>query len=160
MKLGQFMQEELYPVLRKIKYRKAAGLDEIPPKVWKTWEFDDILPRQCNVVYNQNTIVRWTKGYILPFPEKVDLGIAKHYRGITLTSTAAKIYNALTRNRIEPEIEKIPRKNQNGFLRNRSMTSHISTTRRILEGIRAKNLNATILYVDFSKALTPYTEGR
>ena len=36
IKLGPFPQEELDSVLRKIKNRKAAGLDEIPPEVWKT----------------------------------------------------------------------------------------------------------------------------
>ena len=36
IKLGPFTQEELDSVLRKIKKRKAAGLDEIPPEVWKT----------------------------------------------------------------------------------------------------------------------------
>ena len=32
IKLGQFMQEELDIVQGKIKNRKAAGLDEIPPE--------------------------------------------------------------------------------------------------------------------------------
>ena len=45
LKLGPFTQEELDSVLRKIKNRKAAGLDEIPPEVWKTRQFDDILLR-------------------------------------------------------------------------------------------------------------------
>ena len=36
IKLGPFTQEELDSVLRKIKNRKAPGLDEIPPEVWKT----------------------------------------------------------------------------------------------------------------------------
>ena len=45
IKLGPFTQEELDSVLRKIKNRKAAGLDEIPPEVWKTRQFDDILQR-------------------------------------------------------------------------------------------------------------------
>ena len=103
IKLGPFTQEELDSVLRKIKNRKAAGLDEIPPEVWKTRQFDDILLRHCNAVYNQNPIDRWMKGCILPFPKKGDLGLAKNYRGITLTSIAAKIYNALQRNRIEPQ---------------------------------------------------------
>ena len=40
------------------------------------------------------------------FPKKGDLGLAKNYRGTTLTSIAAKIYNALQRNCIEPKIEK------------------------------------------------------
>ncbi len=35
------------------------------------------------------------QGYILPFPKKGDLGLAKNYWGITLTFIAAKIYNAL-----------------------------------------------------------------
>ena len=138
-----------YSALRKIKNRKAAGLDEIPPEVWKTRQFDDILLRHCNAVYNQNPIDRWMKGCILPFPKKGDLGLAKNYRGITLTSIAAKIYNALLRNRIEPKIDNILRKNQNGFRRNRSTTSQILTIRRILEGVRAKNLQATLIFVDF-----------
>ena len=50
------MQEELDLVLRKIENRKAAVLDEIPPEVWKTREFNNILLRYCNTVYNQNTI--------------------------------------------------------------------------------------------------------
>ena len=58
IKLGPFTQEELDSVLRKIKNRKAAGLDEIPPEVWKTRQFDNILLRHCNAVYNQNPIDR------------------------------------------------------------------------------------------------------
>ena len=58
IKLRPFTQEELDSVLRKIKNRKATGLDEIPPEVWKTRLFDDILLRHCNAVYNQNPIDR------------------------------------------------------------------------------------------------------
>ena len=160
IKLGPFTQEELDSVLRKIRNRKAAGLDEIPPEVWKTRQFDDILLRHCNAVYNQNPIDRWMKGCILPFPKKGDLGLAKNYRGITLTSIAAKIYNALLRNRIEPKIDNILRKNRNGFRRNRSTTSQILTIRRILEGVRAKNLQVTLIFVDFTKAFDSIHRGK
>ena len=128
--------------------------------MWKTRQFDDILLRQCNAVYSQNRIERWTKGCILPFPKKGDLGLAKNYRGITLTSIAAKIYNALLRNRIEPKMENILRKNQNVFRRNRSTTSQILTIRRILEGVQAKNLQATLLFVDFTKAFDSIHRGK
>ena len=157
IKLGPFTQEKVDSVLRKIKNRKAAGLDEIPPEVWKTRQFDDILLRHCNAVYNQNPIDRWMKGCIHPFPKKGDLGLAK---GITLTSIAAKIYNALLRNRIEPKIDNILRKKQNGFRRNRSTTSQILTIRRILEGVRAKNLQATLIFVDFTKAFDSIHRGK
>ena len=60
IKLGQFTQEKLDSVQQQQKKnnrnRKAAGLDEIPPEIWKTREFDGILLRHCNTVYNQNTI--------------------------------------------------------------------------------------------------------
>ena len=105
IKLGHFTQEELNSVLRKIKNRKAAGLDEMPPEIRKTRQFDDILLRHCNTVYNQNTIDRQRKGCIFPFPKKGDLGIAKNYRDISFISTAAKINNDLLRNLIEPKIE-------------------------------------------------------
>ena len=89
--------------------------------------------------------------------------ISKHLdikRGITLTSIAAKIYNALLRNRVEPKIDNILRKNQNGFRRNRSTTSQILTIHRILEGVQAKNLQATLLFVDFIKAFDSIHRGK
>ena len=95
-----------------------------------------------------------------PFPKKDDRGTAKNYRGITLTSIAAKIYNALQRNCIEPKIEKILMKNQNGFRKNRSTTSQIFTMRRILEGVRAKLLEATLLLIDFSKVFDSIQSGK
>ena len=70
IKLRPFTLEELHSVLRKIKNRKVAGLNEIPPEIWKTRKFDNILLRQCNAVYNQNPIDRWMKGCILSFPKK------------------------------------------------------------------------------------------
>ena len=50
--------------------------------------------------------------------------------------------------------------NQNGFRRNRSTTSQILIIRRILEGVWAKNLQATILFVDFAKAFDSIHRGK
>ena len=127
IKLGPIKLKELDSVLRKIKNRKVTGLEEIPPEVWKTRQFNDILLRHSNAVYNQNPMYN--------------------------TSIAAKIYNALLRNRIgNLKIDNIHRKNQKGFRRNRSKTSQIMTIGRILEGVQAKNLQARISFVDFTNA--------
>ena len=117
---------------------KAAALNEIPPEVWKTRQFDDILLWHCNEVYNQNPIDGGLKGCLRPLPKEGDLGLAKNYWDIALASIAAKIYNALLRNCTEPKIDNILSKNQNGFRRNRFTTSQILTIRRILEGVRPK----------------------
>ena len=50
------------------------------------------------------------------------------------------------------KIDNTLRKNQNGFRKNRFTTSQILIIRWILEGVRAKNLPATIQSVDFTKA--------
>ena len=85
--------------------------------MWKAREFHNILLWHCDTGYNQNTIDKWTKGCILLFRKMGDLGLAKNYWGITLTSIAAKIYNDLPRKRIEPKIENVLWKNQHGFQR-------------------------------------------
>ena len=61
-----------------------------------------------------------------------------------LTSTVAKINNALQLNCIEPEIEKILRKNQNGFQRKWSTTSQTLTIHWFI-GVCVKNLLATLI---------------
>ena len=53
-----------------------------------------------------------------------------------------------------------PHRTQNGFQRNRSMTSQILTICRILEGVWAKNLQATILFVNFTKAFDSIHRGK
>ena len=56
IKLREFTESELNIVLTKIKSRKAASLNKIPPEVWKTKKFDDRLYQFCNTLYKQNTI--------------------------------------------------------------------------------------------------------
>ena len=119
-KLGQFTHEEHDVVFRKINNSKALDLDVIPPEVWKTRKFYDILHQYYNAVHNQDKKGRFKKGFILLFYRTCDIEIAKNYRGINLTFKTAKIYNALFLYRIEPETEKIWGKTQNGFRRNRS----------------------------------------
>ena len=63
----------------------------------------------------------------------------------------AYLYQGKLHNCIEPKIEKIL-KNQNGFRTNRSTTSQILTIRQTLECVCTKNLEAIMLFVNFSKA--------
>ena len=84
------------------------------------------------------------KGCIRPFPKKDDLGLAKKYRGITLTSIAAEIYNAPLGNYIEPKIDNILRKKENGVRRR-----------------TPKKTNRRQYYLlTLRRPLIPFTEGR
>ena len=138
--------------MKKLKNKKAAGLDGLPVEVWKIGKFNDLMLHHSNEVYNGNVIQSWTEGCTLPCPKKGDLGQTNNYRGITLNSIAAKIYNALLLNRIQREMEKILRRNQNGFRKGHLTVGQILTVRRIIEGVKPTQIPATLLSVDFSKA--------
>ena len=89
----------------------------------------------------------------------VDLGFAKNYRGIKLTSISAKIYNALLRNRIEPKIDNILRtKMASGEIDPRPHKFWLSV--EFWKVYVQKNLHATVLFVDFTKAFDSIHRGK
>ena len=63
-------------------------------------------------------------------------------------------------NRIPPALDDKLRPNQNGFRPKRSTTAQILALRRIIEGIRSKNLKATLLFIDFKKAFDSVHRGK
>ena len=66
--------------------------------------------------------------------------IPSNYRGITLTATAAMVYNALLLGHIKREIEKVLRKNQNGVRRTSFTKSDILTIHRIIDAVHTENI--------------------
>ena len=63
-----------------------------------------------------------------------------NYRGISLNCVTAKVYNRMLLNRLRPYIEPILRNNQNGFRPGRSTLTQILALRRVIEGVKEKNL--------------------
>ena len=138
-------------MIKNLKNNKASGTDNIPAEVWKAGICNEQLLYICNRVYNQQLVDMWRQSCIVPLPNKSDLPLATNYRGISLTPIAAKIYHKLLLHRIRPVLENILRHNPNGFRENRSTAAQIFI-RRIIEGVKQKQLPAVIIFVDFSKA--------
>ena len=84
--------------------------------------------------------------------KKGNLSNTENFREIIQKPIAANIYNLLILNRIRPKIDRIIRKNQNGFRTNSSTNGQILIVRRIIDGVKANNLHAILLFIDFSKA--------
>ena len=160
IKTGNFEIEELKYALKSLPNNKASGLDNIPGEVWKSGALNDHLLDICNRVYNQQKVNIWTQSCILPFPKKGDLGLAANYRGISLVPIAAKIFNKMLLSRIRPAVDKILRQNQNGFRPNRGTEAQILTLRRIIEGVKEKNLAAVLIFIDFRKAFDSIHRGK
>ena len=158
---GPFTNDELQHVLKKMPNGKASGLDDIPAEVWKMGRFKNILLDICNgTLLKGQKPQEWSMSGIVPIPKKGNLSSANNYRGISLTSIAAKIFNRLLLNRCRPHIEPLLRPNQNGFRVERSTTSHILALRRLIEGIKDKNLSCIITFIDFKKAFDSVHRGK
>ena len=147
-----FTHEELRSCIRSLKNNKACGLDDIPAEVWKAQILDQELLDFCNKTLNCDKPDIWSASGIIPVPKKGDLSNPSNYRGISLTPIAAKVYNKLILNRLQPHIDPLLRPNQNGFRKGRGTTSQILAIRRIIEGVKSKNLMSVLTFVDFKKA--------
>ncbi|KAJ8346794.1 hypothetical protein SKAU_G00281950 [Synaphobranchus kaupii] len=149
---GKFSQAEVNTAIKQMKHGKAPSMDSIPIEVWRLPKLKKCLKRFCNATLEGNRLPEWGISSIVPVPKKGDLTIPDNYQGISLTQTAAKIYNRLLLNRIRPELEKVLRPNQNGFRPLRSTSSQILALRRIIEEIRNHQKEAAIIFIDFRKA--------
>ena len=147
-----FSVDELRDVKKALKEGKSSGEDGIPPEIIKRCDLDDILLYFCNKALEGLIPKLWTISNILPIPKTGDLTDPTNYRGISLTSVASKVFNKLILNRIRPLIEEKLRMNQNGYRVGRNTVNHILAARRLVEGVKNKNLSAVMVFIDFSKA--------
>ena len=82
--------------------------------------------------------LEYGKNRILSIPQKEDLRLIKHYRGITVSVVAEN--------------------NHNGYRESRFTETQILQLRSLVDRITSKNLQAIHTFVDFRKYSTLYTE--
>ena len=143
---GPFTLQELRKAINSTKRGGTVGVDSIPLDLW---ESPEIL---CNIDLSDHIKPeQWSKSAIKPIPKKANASLAQH-RGISLNTIAAKLYNKMLLNRIQPHIDPFLSWTQAGFRKSRSTLSNILALRRIIEGLKDKNLPLAIIFIDFSKA--------
>jgi hypothetical protein len=94
----------------------------------------------------------WKEGHLIKLPKKGDLGLCSNYRGITLLSVPAKIFNRVILERLKGPVDKKLRDQQAGFRKDRSCTDQIATLRIIIEQSIEWNSPLYINFVDYEKA--------
>ena len=140
---------------KKLKIKKAAGLDDAIMAEALQGGGDtmaEALHSFCSeLFYTLNPPEQWVTNAIIPLPKKDDL-TQINYRGISLMSMAAKVYNKILLNRIPCHIDSILRKNQAGFRKSRSCAKQIHIPRRIMEGFQNYQRPQCVTFIDFKKA--------
>ena len=155
-----FTKEEYASVKKSIVVGKACGPDGILPEVLKYCDLDEIVLGYANKLLEGEKPDQWSESDMKPLPKSGDLSITDNYRGIALSSVAAKLVNRMLLNRIRPKIDPLLRPNQNGFRPGRSTTAHILALRRLIEGVKSHNLKCVLVFVDFKKAFDSIHRGK
>ena len=114
----------------------------------------------CNRTLNRDRAKMWVKSGIIPLPKKGDLGDTGNYRGNSLTVVAANIYNKLLLERKRSHLDPLLWINQNGFRPGGSTVAQIVNLRRLIEGVKAKQLKSVITFADFKKAFDSIHRGK
>ena len=91
--------EETAEAIAAMRTNKAAGLDcAITAEALQGGgdQMIDTIHAFCLEVYtNMSPPKQWVTNVIIPLPKKGDLSLMTNYRGITLMSIAAKVYNKI-----------------------------------------------------------------
>jgi hypothetical protein len=93
----------------------------------------------------------WVTGLVFSTYKKGPKNKCDNYRGITLLSTASKLYANILRNKLDSISETFLGDEQCGFRKGRSMMDAIFTLQQIIEK-REFNLPTFILFIDYEKA--------
>ena len=100
---------------------------------------------------------QWMANIIVPLPKKGNLYEMTNYRGITLLSIVAKVYNQILLNRIRPFVDPVLRCNMGGFRTRRSCAEQIFILRCLMEGAMTNNFQCSPPLLTSRRPSTPST---
>jgi len=103
----ELREEEIEIQLKKIKRKKATGVDDIGGEAWlySNGRIKERLKDLLKKIWKgEGFPEEWRKGVITPIHKKGNISDVRNYRGITLLCTAYKIYAAILAERLREEI--------------------------------------------------------
>ena len=122
--------DEIQKAIRKLKYKKAAGVDGIPAEFYKHG-CNELLPA---LVLLFNTIIangeypsRWDTGKMHPVHKKADHNVPDNYRKVTVIPCIGKLFDSVLNNRLSFKNDVCNDNDpfQAGFRRNSRTTDNI-----------------------------------
>jgi len=129
---------EVREAIKKLKVKKAAGVDGIPMEAWK-YASEDLIKELADLirlVWVQGILpYDWKMSIIVPLHKRGDKEMVSNYRGISLLCSAYKVYAEIVRNRLEIEAERrnlIP-ESQAGFRKGRATLDNIYVLNHVMQ---------------------------
>ena len=146
-KLGVIKEEEIMNAIKKLKRRKATGIDGIPNEAWREGieQLKEELKISLNKVWTEGLFPEeWKTGKIKPIYKKVRKKEVSNYREITLMGMGYKIYAEILRNRLDEQLERQGKLDdtQFGFRKGRGTMNSVYTLKKAIRGDTAKEKGA------------------
>lgn len=144
-------EEEINEAMKKMKLKKAAGIDEI---LMEAWLFGGLIVKEelVNVIKkvwgSGKCPEDWKTNLVVPLYKKGDQEKVENYRGIFLLCTAYKIYAEVVKGRLEEEVErrKLIPESQGGFRKGKSTVDNIFILNHIVQREKRK-ADSKVCYV-------------
>jgi len=146
---------EIQNALKKLKNHKSPGVDGIANEQLKYGASGLIKALEvlfAKVWFGEAIPEDWSKGIIIVLPKKGDTTYCGNNRGITLRSTASKLFQIIILERINLGLERLLRENQCGFRKNRSCIDQIYSLQTIIHKSIEFNIPLYINFIDFKAA--------
>ena len=136
-----------------MKANKSCGPDGIPPGVYKllspSWII--LITSLFNIIFTSASYpVSWTRAKLFMLFKRGNRKDPNNYRGISVISSIAKLYDMVLCNRLELWFK--PYREQAGAQKGRGCLEHIVSLRLLTDYSRRKKKKLFITFVDFSKA--------
>ena len=149
--------EELIKAIEQLKSRQTAGVDGIPPEIWKYGDpaLHSKLHELLVCCWEQSKIPRDFRDAVIVTlkKNKGEKSDCSNFQGITLLSIAGKILARVLLNRLIPAIaENHLLETQCGFRANRGTTDMVFVLRQLQEKCREQNKELYETFVDLTKA--------
>lgn len=147
--------QEVQEVIKELKNGKAPGKDRLTTEMFKNLGEKGlvILAKIYNKTWAKEQIPNdWKKSIIVPIFKKGDKYDCNNYRGITLISTAMKIYEQIIDRKIKPIVENTLEESQSGFRKGRSIQDHLFTVKLITERRLKQGKKLYLGFVDLERA--------
>jgi hypothetical protein len=146
---------ELEEALKYSKNRKATGEDGLNLELFK---YSSILFKfrflhLINMCWKTCSIPEdWKKAKVISLFKKGERSNVNNYRGISLLSTAYKVYAKIVNNRLRKISEVIILEDQAGFRTGRSCIDDVFTLKQIISKRAEYNLETHLAFIDYVKA--------
>lgn len=155
--------EDTRKAIIKLKNNKAPGLDNIPGELLKHGGSQLVAKLHeliLKVWKEERMPEEWRTSVICPIYKKGDKLVCENYRGISLISTAYKVFTNILRDKLEENAENIIGEYQAGFRPGRSTMDHLFTVRQTYEKFWEFNIDVYQLFIDFKQAYDSIDRGK